>query len=382
MATIAVQPHVIRWARERSGRPTDVLVKYFPKLELWERGKAHPTLRQLEDLAKKTFTPLGYFFLPEPPEDRLPIPVFRTLEDNPVARPSPDLLETVQAMQRRQGWMREYLIDRGQGRLAFVSSATLTDDVNAVAAHIRETLGFGYDWANKEATWEDALRALRTAVEGSGILIVFNGVVGNNTHRKLNVSEFRGFVLCDDYAPLVFVNSADVKAAQMFTVAHELAHLWIGKGAVFDLRELQPANDPAERFCNSVAAEFLVPKETLYSVWEEANSVEEPFGFLARYFKVSPLVAARRALDLNLINKVQFFDFYNAYLEDARRRTSARKGGGDFYINQDMRIGKRFAAAITRAAKEGRLLYRDAYQLTGLSGATFDRYVKSLGMGL
>ena len=329
MVTISVQPDVIRWARERSGRPTDVLIKYFPKFELWERGEAHPTLRQLEDLAKKTFTPLGYFFLPEPPEDKLPIPIFRTLEDNPVKRPSPDLLETVQAMQRRQGWMREYLIDRGQAHLSFVSSVTLSDDVDAVAAvaaRIRETLSLSHDWANHQPTWEDAFRTLRLAVEGSGILIVSNGIVGNNTHRKLDVSEFRGFVLCDDYAPLIFVNSADVKAAQMFTVAHELAHLWIGKGALFDLRELQPANDVAERFCNFVAAEFLVPKEALYRVWEEANHADEPFGFLARQFKVSPLVAARRTLDLNLINKAGFFDFYNAYLEDASAEPPQKKG--------------------------------------------------------
>lgn len=381
MAHVAVQPDLIRWARERSGRPMDALLKYFPKFELWERGEAHPTMRQLEDLAKKTFTPLGYFFLPKPPEDSLPIPVFRTLEDSPVKRPSPNLLETVQAMQRRQTWMREYLIDRGQERLAFVGSATLSDAIENIAANLRTVLGLRPDWANKHTTWEDALRAIRTAVEEEGILIVSNGIVGNNTHRKLDVREFRGFVLSDEYAPLIFVNSVDVKAAQMFTIAHELAHVWIGKGAAFDLRELQPANDAAERFCNTVAAEFLVPKEILFTVWEGAKGSNDAYSFIARHFKVSPLVAARRALDLGLTTKNQFFEFYNAYLEDAGRRAKPKKGGGDFYINQDMRIGRRFASAIVRAAKEGRLLYRDAYQLTGLSGNTFDKYVASLGMG-
>ena len=238
----------------------DALLKYFPKFELWERGEAHPTMRQLENLAKKTFTPLGYFFLPKPPEDSLPIPVFRTLEDSPVKRPSPNLLETVQTMQRRQTWMREDLIDRGQERLAFAGSAALSNVVENVAANVRSVLGLSPDWANKHTTWEDALRALRTAAEEAGILIVSNGIVGNNTHRKLDVREFRGFVLSDDYAPLIFINSVDVKAAQMFTIAHELAHVWIGKGAAFDLRDLRPANDAAEQFCNAVAAEFLVPR--------------------------------------------------------------------------------------------------------------------------
>ena len=380
MTNVDIKPELIAWARERSGLSIDGLAKYFPKIALWEQGEASPTLRQLEALAKKTFTPLGYFFLPRPPVEKLPIPVFRTIKDNIVRSPTPNLLETVQTMQRRQGWMREYLIDRGQDRLPFVSSAGPQDDPNVVAGKIRLTLAVQANWAQQERTWESALRTLRSFVERVGILTVFNGVVNNNTHRKLDVREFRGFVLCDDYAPLIFINSADVKAAQMFTLAHELAHVWIGQDGLFDLRDLQPSDDARERFCNSVAAEFLVPAEYLHGAWERVEDSIERFQVLAKQFKVSPLVAARRALDLGFIDKRAFFEFYNAYLRDASRRTRDKEGGGDFYVTQNMRIGRRFAEAVVRAAREGRLLYRDAYELTGLSGSTFDRYVKALGV--
>jgi len=379
MATVAVKPEIIRWALERSGRSKQMLAPKFPKLELWEKGEAYPTLRQLEELSRKTYTPLGYFFLSEPPEEKLPVPVFRTLWDKSLIHPSPDLLETVQTMQRRQDWMREYLLDRGQLPLPFISSANTNNSVTEVADKIREVLGLEPDWARHERKWEDALRTLRNAIDDAGILIVANGIVGNNTHRKLDVDEFRGFVLCDEYAPLIFVNSADVKAAQMFTIAHELAHLWLGQGGVFDLHNMQPADSKIEIFCNKIAAEFLVPEEIFLKQWPKAQSNQEPYQSLARYFKVSPLVTARRALDLHLIDKQTFFDFYDAYISEAKYKTAKQKGGGDFYTNQDMRIGKRFAVTIIRAAKEGRLLYRDAYQLTGLNGATFDRYAKSLG---
>jgi Zn-dependent peptidase ImmA (M78 family) len=210
---------------------------------------------------------------------------------------------------------------------------------------------------------------------------VVNGIVGNNTRRKLDRNEFQGFVLADEYAPLIFINGADFKAAQMFTLAHELAHLWLGRGGVVSFEEMQPVNNEVELFCNRAAAEFLVPAAELRGVWREAQEADEPFQFLARHFKVSPIVAARRALDLQLMSRQEFFEFYREYQEDERRqrRTSS---GGDFYATQGTRIGERFASAVMRAVKEGRLLYRDAYRLTGLHGKTFDRYADYLGFRL
>jgi Zn-dependent peptidase ImmA (M78 family) len=378
MSKVAVKYDLITWAKERSGLRTDALVKKFPKFREWERGEAQPTLRQLEALAKTTATPLGYFFLPNPPEERLPIPDFRTVPGAQAQRPSPNLLETIQTMQQRQGWMRDFLMEEGEEPLAFIGSVTLQDDSDGVAVRIRETLSLSENWAHNQRTWTDALKTLRDEIEDVGILVMVNGVVGNNTRRKLDVNEFRGFVLVDEYAPLVFVNGADAKAAQMFTLAHELAHLWLGRGGVINFDDLQPANHEVELFCNRVAAEFLVSGESIRQVWTEAEQADEPFQFLARHFKVSPLVAARRALDLRLIPRQEFFDFYQRYQEDERRQ-KRKSSGGDFYATQGMRIGERFASAVVRAVKEGRLLYRDAYRLTGLHGKTFDRYAESLG---
>jgi Zn-dependent peptidase ImmA (M78 family) len=218
-------------------------------------------------------------------------------------------------------------------------------------------------------------------MESASILVVVNGVVGNNTHRKLNPEEFRGFVLVDKYAPLVFVNGADTKAAQMFTLAHELAHLWLGSSAAFDLRELRPADDEGERACNRIAAELLVPEDELRRFWGTTSHTAEQFQTIARHFKVSELVAARRVQDLQLINQREYLTFYRRYMQDERRRASNTASGGDFYANQNLRISRRFAHAIIRATKEGKLLYRDAYQLTGLRGGAFDKYAEYLRFG-
>lgn len=381
MSRVNVNKKVLRWAVSRSGQALDDLEQKFPRIHQWADEESQPTLRQLELLAKATLTPLGFFFLAEPPEERLPIPHFRTIHDDTPAKPSPDLLESVQIMQRRQAWMREFLIEQGQDELPFVGSSRRDEEPRLVVRRMLEILDLDVGWAAAERTWTDALHTMRQAIEDAGILVVVNGIIGNNTHRKLDPNEFRGFVLVDGYAPLVFVNGADVKAAQMFTLAHELAHVFYGSSAAFDLREMQPADDPLEQTCNQIAAEFLVPQRELRQIWPSVREDSEPFQIIARRFKVSSLVAARRALDTNLINRETFLNFYHAYQSDERRAAADRSPGGDFYVNQNLRVGQRFASAVIRAVKEGKLLYSEAYRLTGLYGKTFDHYAASLGFG-
>jgi Zn-dependent peptidase ImmA (M78 family) len=374
---VEVNPRVLRWAVERSGKAQAVERK-FPKLREWEQRESKPTLREMEEFAKATATPFGYLFLKAPPEERLPIPHFRTLRDEPVRRVSPDLLETVYTLQRRQAWLREYLEREGEDPLTFVRSARLQDTPERVAARMREALGLTEDWARSQSTWTQALDELRNRMEGVGISVVVSGIVGNNTRRKLDPVEFRGFVLVDEYAPFVFVNRVDGKAAQMFTLAHELAHVWLGTSAAFDLRNLQPAEDATEQACNRIAAEFLVPQEEFRQAWPSVRHDTEPFQALARRFKVSELVVARRALDLALIARTKFFKFYEAYSESERRRAARQKDGGNFYATQSLRLGRRFADTLVRATLEGKVLYGEAFRLTGLYGRTFDRYAEAL----
>ena len=380
MNKVAVKPAVVRWARERSGKDMSDLAKRFPKLPQWEGGEAQPTFKQLERFAKATLTPFGALFLEEPPDEKLPVADFRTLEGQQPARPSAALMTTVQQMQRRQEWMREYLIEAGEEPLAFVGAVTLASSRADAANNIRRTLGVDDGWASTHSTWSAALVGLRRAVEEIGVLVVVNGIVENNTRQKLDPEEFRGFVLCDDYAPLIFINGADFTSAQMFTLAHELAHLWLGTDGVFNLVDLQPYDNDVERFCNEVAAEVLIPGDELDGCWPSVAESAEPFQALARHFKVSPLVAARRVLDRKLMARDDFYEFLGRYKADERRRSAQQSSGGNFYNAQRGRVGRRFGSAVIRAAREGRLLYRDAYRLTGLHGRSFDQFAQTLGL--
>ena len=379
---VTLKPQVLRWARERAGLDESALAKKLginaERLIEWEKNGELP-LKKAEMLAQKTHTPFGYLFLEKPPEDSLPIPDFRTIGDTPVLRPSPDLLDTVLLMQRRQDWLREFLIEEGEPPLDWVGSTSLGDNPITVAQNMRQTLGRTEGWAAEVRTWTEALIRLREKIEEIGVSIVINGIVGNNTRRKLEPEEFRGFAISDRHAPLIFVNGSDFKAAQMFTVVHEFAHLWLGEGGVSNFDEaFQPIASDVERWCNAAAAEFLVPAHELRAVWHHAQNDEEPYQFLARRFKVSSVVAARRALDSRLISRESFLDFYHHYQEDERRQRR-NAGGGDFWALQKLRVGQLFGSAVVQATREGRLSYRDAYNLTGLHGVTFESFAEKLG---
>ena len=377
-----IRPEILRWACERAGLDIGTLAHRIPQLPAWERGEKQPTLKQLEGLAKATHTPIGFLFLTEPPEERLPIRDLRTVVHGS-ARPSPDLLETIYAMQRRQDWLREDRLESEEGPLEFVGSAQLGDDPAAIGQEIRRSIGISDGWASAVSTWEGAVSELRRRIEQLGIMAVVNGVVGNNTHRKLKVDEFRGFALTDPYAPLIFVNGADAKSAQMFTMAHELAHVWLGSEGegISGFDGIFPGDARVERFCDQVAAEFLVPARELREHWPGVKGEPEPFEQLARRFKVSPIVMGRRAMELRLVDRLTFFDFYEAYTKRERQR-GVQAGGGDFYNNQNTRIGAKFATSVIRAALEGRLSFKEAYDLTGLRGGAFQEYARRLGMNL
>lgn len=380
--TLSLNTDVLQWARRRSGLSATALAKKLgvktDRVVEWE-ANGELTPKQAENLAQKTNTPYGFLFLSEPPEEKLPVPDFRTLEDGPLRKPSPNLLDTVYSMQRRQAWLREYLIEEEEEPKAFVGQFNLHSDFREVGTQMKKVLGLESGWARRAKTWTEALRVMREQVEEAGILIVFNGVVGNNTSRVLNVEEFRGFALVDAYAPLVFINGSDFKGAQMFTLAHELAHLWIGAEGVSNLEAMEVPPIDVEIFCNKVAAEFLVPAEELQECWYKADLQDEPFHWLARRFKVSAIVAARRALDLGLIDRPQFFEFFEAYKNNERRKTGNRSGGGSFWLNQNTRVGRRYGRLVIEAAKQGRIVYQEAFKLLDMHGKTFDRYAEQLG---
>lgn len=378
---VSVQPALLAWARERSGVPLDEVASKFPALDDWESGRRQPTLKQLEKFANSMHAPIGYFFLSEPPEESLPVPDFRTMGDQPIGHASPDLLETVYLCQQRQDWYRDYARVNREPPVAFVGSFSVAGDVVEAAARMSNVLGFSP--SDRGTNWSQALSHLIDAADRFGVLVMVSGIVGSNTHRKLEPREFRGFALSDELAPVIFINGADTKAAQIFTLAHELVHIGLGDSGVDDVDMSVQADNVTERWCNEVAAEFLVPAELLRDVQVDRNNPTDQLLLLARKFKVSTLVVLRRLFDVGLLTLGQFRAAYAQELERVLAIIEARPGGGgNFYNTQPLRVSKRFARAIIESTQEGQTLHRDAFKMLGFKHvSTFNEMAAHLGAG-
>jgi Zn-dependent peptidase ImmA (M78 family) len=379
MIRVEIKPELLSWARERAGFDPGALAHRFPKLAAWEQGTTKPTLKQIEKFATATHTPIGFLFLQQPPVEHIPIPDFRTAGNKRIGRPSPDLLETIYVCQQRQEWYRDFARSERESPLSCVGSASLNSSVESTAETMRHALNFDIEERRQLPTWTDALRRFIEQADGMGIMVMCSGVVLNNNTRRLDADEFRGFALADDLAPLVFINGADTKAAQMFTLAHELAHIWLGQSAVSDAQALQVSEHEVERWCNRVAAELLVPLAILSREYRDDSELQVELDRLARRFKVSTLVILRRIHDAGGLTKQEF---WQAYEEELERLLAIAKGrGGNFYLTQAARVSKRFARALVISTLEGQTLHRDAFRMLGFAKLeTFKKLGRSLGV--
>lgn len=363
---VPVAGDVLRWAVKRSGMGNDRIGRLFPKWDAWVNGATRPTLKQVEDIARATRTPVGFFYLPAPPTIQMPIPDFRRMAGREHDEPSPDLLEVIHTCQLRQTWYREHILSEGEGTLGYVGSATLSDDADEVAADIRASLALSLEQRHSMSTFTDMLRSLRERIEDIGALVFTSGIVDSDTHRTLDPGEFRGFALSDEYAPVVFVNGADTKAAQIFTLMHELAHIWLGSSGLSDVGSMPP-DMPTERWCNRVAAEVLVPLADLRERWNAQPGFDEGVRQLARVFKVSTLVILRRLFDAGYLEYATYRDAYGPELERLLQYESRQSSsGGNFYNSALVRTGHRFAAAVLSSAWEGRTPFTEAMRMLGI----------------
>ena len=368
MKRLPVKPKLIRWARERAGINIEDLTIKFKKLPEWESGLEQPTLKQAEKFAGTVHVPFEYLLFPEPPEEEIPIKDFRTFSGCPIERPSPNLLDTIYICQERQNWYRDFALLNHEPNLDFVNTVTVEAHPKHVAADMQRILNFDMESRQQCNSWTDALRMFIQKVDEAGILVMVSGIVKSNSRRALDPNEFRGFALNDPIAPLIFVNGRDFKAAQMFTLAHELAHVWLGATGLSNLLEIPDSRHSIEEiWCSKVAAEFLVPLDKFRSDLADDEPLPDTLSRLASRYKVSKLVILRRLFDSDWLTRNHFEEAWEQESKSYHRHAQTNGTGGDFYRTTLSRVGRRFASALVASTLEGQTLYRDAFWMLGIN---------------
>ena len=361
-----IQPNLLRWVIQRAGISEEKAIETFPLLNGWLFQEKQPTLNQLKKFAAKFYVPFGYLFMSNLPIENIPFPMFRG-EAGQQDHFNLNVYDTVMNVQARQEWLEEYLEENDIKTCNFIGSITTKTSISETVRRLRSILDLDDRWAFSLATPDAAVSLLGQKIEDTGVFLAYNGVVGNNTHRPLKVSECRGFALVNEKAPYIFVNSADSKSAQLFTLIHEVAHLMLGVSAGHAGSEVLN-HEATENYCDMVAAEFLVPASVLREIW--INDTKSA----SRRFKASELVVARRAHDLRLMSDTEYKAFWAMYSQ-RQLRIKKKSTGGSFYLTSVKRVGRNFAIHVRNAVNNKQLNYTEAYRLTGLYGKTYDKFM-------
>nr|DAS43907.1 MAG TPA: putative Zn peptidase [Caudoviricetes sp.]DAX63267.1 MAG TPA: putative Zn peptidase [Caudoviricetes sp.] len=383
--SVKVNPTILNWLMQKA-QQGNVGSSVIDLIKKWISGEKEPTFSQIETVSKNINIPFGYFFLDKPPVEECKIVDFRTVDSISIHNPSRDLIDTVDLMSSVQEWMSEYNRDNGASEYVFVGSVKTTDDVIHTAKTIRKELNLNLNWFEDFRNAREAFNSLRNTIADIGVIVMMNGIVGNNTHRPLNVSEFRAFALTDPYAPLIFINSRDADNGKLFSLLHELVHVWIGKDNFYnDVYGLSQKVSKEEQFCNAVAAEILVPDSIFIDEWSRQTGSNETIIYeLEKKFICSSFTLLIKAFNTRRIEKAEFNRLLNLFKGQFEAMLNQKQekisGGGDFYRTLATKWDRKVIQAMYSGVQSGRNQYRDVYRLTNTNGKTFHELVRKAGI--
>ncbi len=379
---VKIQPEIISWALSQT-QEEKLGTKLMNNIAQWLNGTKTPTFNQIEDFSKKANIPLGYFFLQTPPMEQIELLEYRTVDSVQLANPSRNLIDTIHEMEKIQDWMKDYRQELGFDVLPVVGCMKGAKEASVIVDRIRKDLDLEDTWYDKCKDTREAFNYIRRKLEECGVVVMMNGVVGKNTHRALDVNEFRAFAMVDEWAPLIFINTADSNGAKLFSLLHEVAHIWLGEDDLFNDRHNRIEGVSAtEVMCNAVAGEVLVPKNVFINKWNQTDEADvlAIITEVAKHFRCGKIVIARKAMDCNKITQ----NIYNRVVQEAvdnynQMKENKESSGGNYYNTMTSRLDGCFVRALCESVNMGRTTYTEAFRLTNTSRKTFSDVVQRLG---
>ncbi|RLA92658.1 MAG: hypothetical protein DRG83_22150 [Deltaproteobacteria bacterium] len=366
---VPLEPATLEWAMARARLRPELLAKALgvkpERVKAWLAGRERPTYRQARLLAQRLHIPFSQLLVSPPDHVDLPVPDLRRGRVRGT-NPSPELLEAIYSALRKRDWYREH---NPKEKLPMLKTVSLEDHpAENIAEIIREQIPV-QELQKQTSTWSEFLRRLVSQIEKIGILVLRQGYVGSNTRRKYNPNEFSGFAIADPVAPIIFLNTQDFVSRQVFTLAHELAHIWLATSALdADLEEPVIPQEKIERFCDKIAAELLLPTKLFVQVWK--GNPYEAAQHTAKEFKVSSWAALRRAWELNLITSRVYKETLVRIREAMKAEKEKQAAGGNFWYTLGARNSATFTTAVVNAAIRGEISPKEVASLLDISLST------------
>lgn len=382
-----ITPNVLKWARESARMTEETAAAKIPKLTVeklkeWEDGTSQPTIRQAQILAKAYKRPFALFFLPEVPRDFQPLQDFRKAGSKELTTSS---IFIIREIQQKQAWISDVYSENNEEKLPFVGRFSLNRNPKDVADDILTTLGIN---PSKYKT-DNPIREWINAAESNGIFVSRTSFI--HSKMKLDSEELQGFAIADQFAPFIFVNSDDWNAPQLFTLVHELAHIWIAATGISNEIEPEIANrnkfNPIELFCNEVAANALIPSEIILGIDKRVFNNSQDIFKTAKTLGVSSFAFLVRALNLQLVTNSEYKVLkrqaeidYQAFLKREVEKKAALKlkqkekpGGPDPYLLRINKNSRLFTQVVLDALRSGSVQPTQASFLLGTPSNNFHK---------
>ena len=368
---VKVKKEIYEWAIKESQKDFGEIKAKFKNIEDWINQESEPSFRQLEELANYLKVPFGYMFLNRPPKTDVIESEFRSI-GNKIPNISKNLKYTIYDMSRKQDWISEYRKDNGWGRVGSDRFNMLNrNNHSKYAKEAKEFLNLDEFWYRNYNDNRIAYNFLREKVESKGIIVMQNGIVGSNTRRKLDINEFRGFMLYDEFAPLVFINTNDSQTGKIFTLVHEYIHILFEKEDVFIDADLN-GNSKLENKINKITAEFLMPRLHIKNYWNERENKLSQIEVLGKLFNVSRLALAIRLKELKLIEQPLVEKINEMTERDLENRRNISSEGGDYWTTYKSRYSNKFIETVIQGAESGDITYSYAFNLLNVKAKNYD----------
>jgi Zn-dependent peptidase ImmA (M78 family) len=378
-----ITPKILKWARESARMSIETAAAKLPiavaKLQDWENGISQPTIKQAATLARTYRRPFAVFFLPDTPMDFQPLQDFRMKTAKTLGTASTFIIREIQ---QKQAWISERYSDNEEKILPFAGKFTLHSNPQTVAADMLSTLTIDplhYSTGNPMKEWI-------SKAEMNGIFISRTSFI--HSRLKLDSDELQGFAISDKHAPFVFINSDDWNAPQLFTLVHELAHIWIAASGISNEIELELKHKdklhPVELFCNEVAANALLPNSAMQaidpSVFDNAKNIfsiskksgVSSFFFLYRAYSTG-LLSLHRYKELKRDADADFHAFLQKEAEKAAKTKETKKGGPDYFMLLANKNSHLFTRVVMDAFRGGHIQPTQASSLLNTQVNNFSK---------
>lgn len=376
----------MKWARKTSHLELDEIPKSIispPRLLSIEEGRALPTFSELQKLSKKYDRSLGILLGDSIPEDDyIALPFFRKSDKTEY---DSALTMYIRDIQDKQDWARNYLISEGGMPLDFIGTVRISDDITYTAQTIKRVLSFPeYTQFTDNKKY---LKAITQAIEEHNIFISITG--SNQSNKSISLEQAQGFAISDDFAPFIFVNTKNTTNAKIFTLVHEIVHLFINQSGIsenpLNYRTPDCPEDIIENFCNDVAGEILLPSVSFKNEFSKLSApLSECINSLSKTFLVSELAVCVKLWRLRMITfndyTIQYSEIKEKieyYLIEKNKKLSQQKGG-DYYNNIRLKNGSLLSSLVYTAYRHGDILARDLGTILNVKVGNIDHYFSSI----